>query len=129
MAHVKIFGLRSHLSGRERALSDAIHAAGQEVLGLPPEKRFHRFLKLDAPDFIFPDDRSKQYTIIEISLFSGRNPATKKFYIKEIIRRLHEDLGLALNDIEVLLREEPRSNFGLRGTTGDELTYDYPIEL
>ncbi|WP_375510828.1 tautomerase family protein [uncultured Nostoc sp.] len=55
-----------------------IHATVIEVLQLPPEKRFHRFLPLDKSDFYYPSDRSDNYLIIEISMFDGRSVATKK---------------------------------------------------
>lgn len=40
-----------------------------EALELPEEKRFHRFLPLDADDVIYPADRSERYTIVEITIF------------------------------------------------------------
>jgi hypothetical protein len=71
MAQVKIYGNKAHLTSNKQALSDAIHSCIMEALQLPAEKRFHRFLGLENGDFIYPDDRSQQYIIIEISMFEG----------------------------------------------------------
>jgi len=43
LAQVKIYGLRESLAPVRRQLSDTIHACVVETLGLPPEKRFHRY--------------------------------------------------------------------------------------
>jgi hypothetical protein len=77
MAQVKIFGLRRSLDEGRSTISQAIHASVMEAFEYPPEKKFHRFIALDEPDFIYPSDRSDRYTIIEISIFEGRSVAAK----------------------------------------------------
>jgi len=54
MAQVKIYGRREHLSQLRPALSEAIHQCLIDVLQLPDEKRFQRFLPMDADDFLHP---------------------------------------------------------------------------
>ena len=71
MAQVKIYGHAGFLHGQQLHISDAIHAASMQVLGLPEGKRFHRFFPLAAEDFIHPADRSTAYLILEIHLFRG----------------------------------------------------------
>ncbi len=58
-----------------------------EALGLPVDKRFHRFVPLAAEDFVHPADRSERYTIIEIRMFAGRTTETKKALIRKIFQR------------------------------------------
>ena len=48
MAQVKVYGLRETLAGTRAEWSRIIHAALVETLGLPPAKRFQRFIGLDA---------------------------------------------------------------------------------
>ena len=62
MAQIKIYGERERLRAIRSVLSDVIHATGRQVLGLPGDKRFHRFISLDAEDFLHPPDRSAAYT-------------------------------------------------------------------
>jgi hypothetical protein len=73
MAQVKIYGESGHLGRVRSALSDAVHACLQDALQLPADKRFQRFIALDAADFIHPPDRTGAYTIVEISMFAGRS--------------------------------------------------------
>ncbi len=128
MAQIKIFGLREHLDPIKVGLSDLIHACVSEALGLPPDKRFHRFFALEASDFFFPADRSEKYTIIEISMFEGRSVSTKKQLIRGLFERLGETFAIPAQDLEITLVETPKHNWGIRGKPGDELALRYKVE-
>ena len=128
MAQIKIYGERKHLRQLRGRLSDVIHATAIDVLGLPPNKRFHRFIGLERDDFIYPPDRSPAYTIIEVSLFEGRADGTKRSFLKTLMGRIVDELGFDPVDLEITLFETPRSHWGIRGQTGDELTLDYKVE-
>ena len=84
MAQIKIYGERERLRAIRSVLSDVIHATDRQVLGLPEDKRLHRFIALDAEDFLHPPDRSAAYTITEVSLFEARAPGTKKALLKAL---------------------------------------------
>jgi 4-oxalocrotonate tautomerase family enzyme len=129
MAQIKIYGLHAHLNTCRDDLSDAIHAAAMESLGLPPEKRFHRFIGLDAADFVYPADRSRQYTIIEVSMFEGRTVETKKAFIRAVFAGIHARCGISPQDVEITITETPRENWGIRGLPADELTLNYMVEV
>jgi hypothetical protein len=128
MAQIKIYGSTNFLSTHRIALSDAIHACVMEALGLPADKRFHRFLPLDAADFIHPADRSERYTIIEISMFEGRSVETKKQLIRALFARLDQQGLVSPQDLEITIAETPRHNWGIRGLPADELTLNYKVE-
>jgi phenylpyruvate tautomerase PptA (4-oxalocrotonate tautomerase family) len=128
MAQIKIYGHTAHLHAHRAAISDAIHACAMSTLGLPADKRFHRFIPLEAADFIHPADRTERYTIIEVSLFEGRTVETKKAFIRALFAKFNE-LGLSTpQDLEITLAETPRHNWGIRGLPADELTLNYKIE-
>jgi 4-oxalocrotonate tautomerase family enzyme len=128
MAQILIYSRREHLSGRQQAISDVLHGCVTAALGLPADKRFHRFIALEAEDFIHPADRSERYTIIEISLFEGRSVETKKQLIRAIFERFERELGIARQDVEITLHETPKHNWGIRGLPGDELALAYKVE-
>ena len=129
MAQIRIYGLHEHLNARRDSLSNAIHQSAMDALGLPEEKRFHRFIGLDDADFIYPGDRSRQYTIIEISMFEGRSVDAKKALIRLLFERLETDCGIAPQDVEITIFETPRHNWGIRGLPADELTLDYQVKV
>lgn len=129
MAQIRIYGRRDHISEVRSALSDAIHTCAVEALELPEGNRFHRFIPLDAEDFIYPADRGGRYTIIEISMFEGRTIETKKRLIRLLFKRLASDCGIAPRDVEITIFETPRHNWGIRGLPGDELSLDYSVKV
>lgn len=128
MAQIKIYGGCDHLSSIRVRLSEAIHAVAMDVLGLPASKRFHRFIGLERDDFIYPPDRSQAYTIIEVSLFEGRDSDTKRAFLMSLMQRVGEEVGLAPADLEITLFETPRSHWGIRGEVGDRLALSYDVE-
>ena len=129
MPQVKIYGLRDNLEPKRFALSHAIHAALMESLGTPNEKRFQRFIILEPENFIFPSDRTTDYTIIEISMFEGRSIKTKKKLIRTLQQKITQTTDIKPQDIEITLFETPKVNWGIRGITGDELNLDYKVDV
>jgi len=129
MAQVKIFGVAERLTPRRAALSDVIHACVVEVLGLPAGKRAHRFFPLAAEDFFMPADRSADYTIIELCMMSGRSVETRKRLVRSLFDRVHADLGITPQDLEVCILESPPENWGFRGLHGDEAQLGYAVRI
>jgi hypothetical protein len=128
LAQVKIYGIRERLRAIRETLSDIVHQCLVEVFELPEEKRFQRFIGLAKEDFLYPPDRSEHYTIIEVILFEGRSSETKK----NLIRLLYERTaacGLTEKDLEIVLIESPRGNWGIRGVPGDELGLSYRVDV
>ncbi|MBP0017326.1 MAG: tautomerase family protein [Cyanobacteria bacterium SBLK] len=129
MAQIKIFGLKSALAKNAVSLSSAIHNAVVEALSYPPEKKFQRFFGLEKSDFIYPSDRSENYTIIEISMFEGRSIETKKTLIRLLFANIEREVGIKPQDVEIVIHESPKHNWGIRGLCGDELALGYKVEV
>lgn len=128
MAQVKIYGERNHLRRVRDRLSETVHAVAMDILGLPSDKRFHRFIGLESEDFIYPPDRSRAYTIIEVSLFEGRGGDAKRAFLTSLMQRIADEVGLAPADLEITLFETPKSHWGIRGAVGDQLVLSYDVE-
>lgn len=129
MAQVKIYGHATFLQGKQQTISDAIHAASRASLGLPENKKFHRFFPLSDENFIHPADRSEAYLILEIHLFQGRSPETLRQYLRQLQRNLTSILNLASNDLEMTLIETPAAHWSIRGQLGDELQLPYEVNV
>ena len=129
MAQVKIYGLRKNLHEIQNKLSETIHNCIVQSLSFPKDKKYHRFIKLDENDMIFPDDKSYKYTIIEIVMMEGRTTKTKKKLIKSLFENIETNLDISSHDIEICIIETPISNWGFRGMTGDEIKLDYQIKV
>ena len=129
MAQVKIYGLRQHLDSARQALSTAIQHSLVKAFSLPSDKKFQRFIALDKADFIYPQDRSTQYTIIEISFFSGRSDRAKQHLIEQLYENVWNLAGIPTQDLEITLFESPKHHWGIRGVPADQLQLDYKVEI
>jgi phenylpyruvate tautomerase PptA (4-oxalocrotonate tautomerase family) len=128
MAQLIIYAHREVLSGRKQIFSDVLHSCVTSALGLPQDKRFHRFITLERDDFIHPANRSDNYTIIEIQMFAGRSTKTKKELIRMLFGNCEEHLGISPQDLEITIYESSKENWGIRGKPADELSLNYTIE-
>ena len=126
---ISIFGLAERLNPVKARMSDVLHQCLVDVLGLPADKRAHRFFPMACEDFYYPGGRSEAYTQITIDMITGRTEATKKALIKAIFARFAGELGIAPVDVEVTIREQPAHCWGFRGMTGDEASLPYRIDV
>lgn len=99
------------------------------ALEYPPEKKFQRFITLDADDFIYPADRGADYTIIEISMFEGRSETAKRLLIAELFARIEAKTGIKPHSIEITITETPKVNWGIRGQNAADLALNYRVEV
>ncbi|MFC0457534.1 tautomerase family protein [Arthrobacter liuii] len=129
MAQIIVYGHRESLDQRRTALRNAIHGAIMIALEYPAEKCFQRFIALDDADFIHPEDRGSDYTIIEISMFEGRSIDAKRMLIAELFQRVDAEAGIAPHSLEITISETPKVNWGIRGVNAADLALGYKVEV
>jgi len=130
MAQVVIWAHASALvPPRRAALTSAIHGAIMAALEYPADKRFQRFVALDDEDFIHPDDRGDDYTIIEISMFEGRSEAAKRNLLAELFDRIEREARIPPHSVEITITETPKVNWGIRGENAADLALGYQVEI
>ena len=129
MSQIKIYGLKDNLEPIREKLSATIHQCAMEALGLPEDKRAHRFFPLDRENFFMPGGRTDAYTIIEISMIAGRTVETRKKLVRLLFDRIRDEVGIAHQDIEICIDESPAENWGFRGFHGDEVKLTYKVNI
>ena len=129
MAQIKVFGLEERLQPMQEELSNVIHSCLIDALGIPTDKKFHRFFPMKKDNYYFPNSRTDAYTIIEISMFEGRTIETKKYLLQLLFERINSKLNLSVQDIEITIIETPQYNWGIRGVSGDELSLSYKVDV
>lgn len=129
MAQVVVYGHRKAINRRRAALKGAIHGAIMVALEYPSDKCFQRFVALDDDDFVHPEDRGSDYTIIEISVFEGRSDDAKRALIAELFHRIEAAAGIAPHCVEITITETPKVNWGIRGFNGADLALNYKVEV
>ncbi|WP_188151878.1 tautomerase family protein [Teredinibacter waterburyi] len=119
---IVIYGIKERLNPIKGLLSDVIHGCMQSVLGMPEDKRAHRFIPMDADDFYYPGGRTDSYTVIEINMMAGRKVETQKKLIKSLFQEIEVKLAIAPMDVEIVIKEQAPYQWGFRGITGDEVS-------
>ena len=118
---IVIYGIKEKLNPIKAQLSDVIHQAMQDVLGMPEDKRAHRFIPMDKSDFYYPGGRSDSYMVIEINMMEGRKVESNKALIKALFENIERVFNISPVDIEITIKEQPKHCWGFRGITGDEV--------
>jgi phenylpyruvate tautomerase PptA (4-oxalocrotonate tautomerase family) len=118
---ILIYGIRERLDPIKSKLSDVIHGCMHSVLGMPKDKRAHRFFPMEREDFYYPGGRSDAYTVIEINMMAGRRVETQKALIKTLFQEIEARLSIRPEDVEITIKEQAPYQWGFRGITGDEV--------
>ena len=115
-----VYGIKEKLNPIKAQLSDVIHGCMRSVLGMPEDKRAHRFVPMDTEDFYYPGGRTDAYTVIEINMMAGRQAETQKRLIKTLFKEIESQLSISAVDVEITIKEQAPHCWGFRGITGDE---------
>ena len=111
------------------AVIDAVQSALRDALRLPEWDRTLRLMQ-HAPDhFAVPPGRGPRYTLVEVTMFSGRSLAAKRALYQAIVRNLGAR-GVPADDIKITLIDVPPENFGIRGgRPASEVDLGFKIEV
>ena len=113
MPLVKVSLLKGRSSEEKKALLDAIHAALLDAFKIPENDRTQRIFEFEPENFDIPEEKTSNYTIIEIDVFPGRSLDAKRQLYQKIVQNLSEQIQP--NDILVILKEPSLDNWGVRG--------------
>ncbi len=62
-------------------------------------------------------------------MFEGRSIKIKKDLIKSLYKAIGEKLFISSKDIEIVILESPKYNWGIKGLSGDELSLNYKTDI
>jgi phenylpyruvate tautomerase PptA (4-oxalocrotonate tautomerase family) len=109
----------------KRMIHDAIHESLVLHFKIKDWDYNQKTREYAPDDWTVPRGRSDNYTLIELCVFPGRSKETKKNLYTEIIGRL-EKIGIAKEDVSILLLEQPMENWAIRGgLPADEVDLGY----
>ena len=96
-------------------LHPAYHKGLVDALQIEDWDRFQRIIEIEKEDFEFPEGKTDNFMIIELTVFPGRTKEQKKKAIEKITDRLTEKLSIAPTDIFIVFNEPPLENWGMGG--------------
>lgn len=114
---------------QRRAISDGIHAAMVDELGVPDDDQFHVFHEHDDTTMIyqpvaFGRERTDRFVFIQLC-FNERSEPVKQALFAAIVANLGERAGLGEDDIAMVVVETGRSNWWASGrVVNPETGYD-----
>jgi phenylpyruvate tautomerase PptA (4-oxalocrotonate tautomerase family) len=111
------------------AVIDAVQSALREALKIPEADRTLRLVEHPVSHFAVPPGRGEKFTLVEVTMFSGRSIGAKRTLYQAIVRNLVA-LGVPPLDIKVTLIESPPENWGLRGgMPASEIDLGFKIDV
>jgi phenylpyruvate tautomerase PptA (4-oxalocrotonate tautomerase family) len=111
------------------AVIDTIQSALREALKIPEWDRTLRLVEHPPSHFAVPPGRGEKFTLVEVTMFSGRSMAAKRALYQAIVRNLAA-LDVPPLDIKITLIETPPENWGLRGgMPASEIDLGFKIDV
>ncbi len=103
-----------------RIISDSIHTAMVETIGIPEGDRFHVISRHDADTLIFDssfltDSPRTSIVLIHILLRLGRTLHIKQLLYHKIADRISTNAGISLSDIMIVLSENDLDDWSFSG--------------
>ncbi len=99
-----------------KTVFDCVHTGLAEALEIPDWDRFQRIAEIPRGDFETAPGKSDDFMIIELTLFPGRTKEQKGNAIRRITSNLTDKLGIAPEDVFIVIHEPPDENWWLGGS-------------
>ena len=115
MPLVQVSVARGRSASVKKKMLDIIHQALVDSIKIPDRDRNQRLMEYDKAFFEFPPEKTKNFTVIEITMFAGRSMDAKRELYRLIVGGLQKELGIDGNDVMIILHEVPMENWGVRG--------------
>lgn len=83
--------------------------------GIDETEWVQRVTEIPQDNLDISSEKTKDFILVEITLFSGRNAEQKERAIKSITEKLTDELGIWPSDVYIVIYETPIGNFGNGG--------------
>ena len=113
MPIVHVHVARGRPAAERRAILDGVHAALVEAFRIPEHDRNQILHEHDREHF--ESAKGPGFTLVEATVFPGRSDDAKRALYAALVRNLQAALGLAPEQVLVVLHEPPLANWGVRG--------------
>lgn len=128
MPSTRISTRQGWIAGRQRAVIEAVQRALVMGLLIPEHDRCIVLHPFDDDALITPPTKGPRYTVIEITLFSGRSLEAKRRLYRAIADELAA-FDVPAEDIKIVLIEVDPINWGLSGKPASEIDLGFKIDV
>ncbi len=116
------------IAHRRQEVIEAVQAALRDGLQIPEWDRCVRLTEYEHDAFIVPPGKGSSYTLVEVTLFSGRSLDAKRRLYRSMVEQLGR-LDVPASDIKITLIEVPPENWGIHGTPASEVDLGFKIDV
>ena len=110
------------------ALIAAVQDAIVDGIRVPQGDRDLRVLEYPAHSFAAPHGKGPRYTVVEMSMFTGRSLEAKR-RLYAALAATFERFGVPAGDLKVFIHEVDRENWGLGGKAASDIELDFKIDV
>jgi len=117
-------------AGYRKKIFDGVHQALVEAFKIPDSDRNQLMVEFDDGHFERSANKSRSFTIIEITAFKGRSREAKRILYQTIVENLKTSPGIEPNDILITIHEPELVNWGIHGgKCADETTIGFSVDI
>ncbi|MFH6786178.1 MULTISPECIES: tautomerase family protein [Methylobacterium] len=128
MPSTRISTRQGRIAGRRRDIIEAVQRALSTGLLVPEHDRCIVLQQFDDDALITPPTKGPRYTVIEITLFSGRSMDAKR----RLYRAIPDELArfeVPAGDIKIILVDVDPVNWGLSGKPASGIDLGFRIDV
>ncbi|SEK51132.1 tautomerase family protein [Streptacidiphilus jiangxiensis] len=100
-----------------RAISDGVHHALVDAIGIPADDRFQILTTHPAHELVFDEHylgvERRDVVFVQITLVRGRSDEKRQDLYRRIVRNLEADAGVRPQDVVVTLTENERVDWSV----------------
>ena len=116
------------LGDRHAALIAAVQRALVESIRIPEADRSIRVLEYPEHAFAAAPHKGPNFTIIEISMFSGRSHDAKRRLYAALVQAF-AGFGVPADDLKVIIHDVTQENWGLGGKSAADIELGFKVEV
>ena len=102
-------------SGYRKKILDSVHQALIDSFKIPDSDRNQLIYEFDDDNFERSANKSRAFTIIEITVFKGRSREAKRMLYRKIVENLKTSPVIEPKDILITINEPELVNWGIHG--------------
>ncbi|MGD0038017.1 MAG: tautomerase family protein [Bacteroidota bacterium] len=117
-------------AGYRKKILDGVHQALVDSFKIPDSDRNQLIYEFDDDSLERSANKSRSFTIIEITAFKGRSREAKRILYRKIVENLKTSPGIEPNDIFITINEPELVNWGvLGGKCADETDLGFNVNI
>ena len=117
-------------SGYRKKILDSVHQALIDSFKIPDSDRNQLIYEFDDDNFERSANKSRTFTIIEITAFKGRSREAKRMLYRKIVENLKTSPVIEPKDILITINEPELVNWGIHGgKCADETDIGFNVNI